>query len=93
MVDIISALQQKRLRLTREKSAIKEEAEKKISALDAEIETIDKAREAINNAIKDILCPVCKGTGSVRECDAAGQMEDVECSACHGTGVKLPEVD
>lgn len=91
MVDIISALQKKRVSLTREKQRIHDEAQRRMAELDAEIEEVDKARETINNAVKDLLCPTCKGTGSVRRCDAAGSMEDDVCPTCHGTGVKTKE--
>ena len=32
------------------------------------------------------ICPSCNGTGNERYCDAAGDMDDRDCSACNGIG-------
>lgn len=86
--DQMSALAAKRAKLVHYKQEIQADAQRKTSDIDAEIKAIDRAIKTLNDAVKDYLCPVCKGSGNVRQCDAAGQMEDVKCSACNGTGVK-----
>jgi len=87
MVDIISALSQKRTKLYQKKREIELEAQQRIREIGNEISDIENALHILNDAVADYLCPDCKGTGSVRKCDAAGQMEDVTCPRCHGTGV------
>jgi len=87
MADIIYALSQKRARLYERKRKVREEAEKQIREIDSEIQVVERAIQILNDAVSEYLCPACKGTGSTRRCDAAGQMEDVTCTRCHGTGV------
>lgn len=87
MTDVIYALVQKKSRLCERKRAIKADADKQIKQIDIEIAEVDRAIETLNQAVKDYLCSDCRGTGSVRKCDAAGQMDDDICPRCHGTGV------
>lgn len=87
MPDIITALHKKRQDLVSQKSVIRAEYEYKMTVADEEIKRIDKALETLNAAVQEYLCPHCKGTGTVRKADAAGQMEDWPCPKCKGTGV------
>ena len=32
------------------------------------------------------ICPSCNGSRTERYCDAAGDMDDRDCSSCKGTG-------
>ena len=88
-MDIITALNRKRTVLVRQKNEIHKEAQRRIAEIDQELSKVDAAWETLNSVLQDFLCPVCNGTGTTRQCDAAGQMEDVECTACGGTGVKM----
>lgn len=89
MADVIGALSRKRTRLVERKRRVKTEADQQIAEIDREIAEVDKAIGVVNEAVKDILCKTCGGTGSVRRCDAAGQMDDDTCPDCKGTGVKI----
>ncbi len=89
MADVVMALTRKKARLIEQKKRVMDEAQRQVREIDAEIEDTNKALAAIDDAVKDILCPVCRGTGSVRKCDAAGDFDDETCSACKGTGIKI----
>lgn len=73
MPDVILALSQKRSQLYRRKLKIEQDMQQQIKDINYEISVIDNAINTLNNAIADYLCPDCRGTGSVRKCDAAGQ--------------------
>lgn len=87
MEDVITTLTKKRAHLYDKKRKIELDTTNQISQINLEIAKVEKALKTLNDAIKDYLCPRCKGSGSVRVCDAAGQMEDDTCPVCHGTGV------
>lgn len=89
MADMVMALTRKKARLIEQKRRVMDEAQRQVREIDAEIEDTNKALAAIDDAVKDILCPTCHGDGTVRHCDAAGDMEDVTCPACKGTGIKI----
>lgn len=40
-----------------------------------------------------VKCGACNGNGTERYCDAAGDMDDRECSACHGRPLNLWRCD
>ena len=87
MADVITALAKKKACLCDRKRKIELDAANQINEINLEIAEIEKALKILNNSIKDYLCPRCNGSGSVRACDAAGQMEDDTCPVCHGIGV------
>ena len=82
----IASLKKQIREVEKEKAAAIEEYDRKIKFLKYEIEKFDPLIKAMEEAVKDYACPRCKGSGSVRRCDAAGQMEDVECPDCNGRG-------
>ena len=87
--DVISVLTTKRRNLAERKRQVQRDAEREISSIDAEIAEVNKAITMVNEAIKDYICPSCRGTGNVRKTDAAGGLEDVTCPVCNGTGVRF----
>ncbi len=87
--NIVMALTKKKARYAELKRKVQEEADCQIREYDAEIKNIDRVISQINEAVKDILCPACCGSGTTRHMDAAGQMEDWPCPRCKGTGVKM----
>lgn len=86
--DVFTALALKRSRLAEAKNEVKDEYEKKLKAIDAEIKKVDAAIKTMNEALEPYLCPTCNGSGTERYCDAAGDMDDMTCRTCHGTGIK-----
>lgn len=89
MPDTIGALAKKKAKLVEWKRKVRKDAERQIVEIDRQIADLDKAIDLVNEAVKDILCPTCHGCGTVRHCDAAGDMEDATCPTCKGTGVKI----
>ena len=87
--DVISLLTAKRRNLAEQKSQVLKEAEREIAHIDAELADVNKAISMLNDAIKEHICPSCRGTGNVRQTDAAGGLEDVTCPVCNGTGVRF----
>lgn len=90
MADVIGALNRKRASLNSQKQQIRAEADREIAGIDAELADVDRAIKTLNDAVKEYLCKTCGGEGTIRKPDAAGQMEDCRCPACHGTGVCHP---
>lgn len=88
-MNIMLALTSKRNRLLKERQELRLDYKQRVSEIDHELGAIEKAIEQCNEAIKDCHCPRCGGTGEARFCDAAGQMDSIECPACHGTGVNI----
>ena len=86
-MDVTKALYKKREALQNEARAIEREAKTKIEEIKTRIHAVDAAIETVNEALKDCVCPMCHGTGTVHHCDAAGQMESEPCKDCHGTGI------
>ena len=93
MVNVIEALNAKKQRLLAWKRQAKRDYEKTAKQIDEQIANVDKAMTTINAAMKDILCPRCKGEGTIRCPDAAGQMDDYPCPVCKGTGILLDKPD
>lgn len=61
---------------------IKQEALNKINKeYDIEIKDLEKTLNHLES-----LCTKCGGAGTERYCDAAGDIDDRECSKCCGTG-------
>ena len=85
--DIVHTLSRKRNELYERKRAIEIEMQRQIEETEDEIANLDSALDTLNKAVSDYLCARCKGTGSIRKCDAAGQMEEVTCPYCCGTGI------
>ena len=85
---ILNALISKRNRLTESRERLKEKYEFRIAELDKKIADIDSAVSTVNEVLETVLCPNCRGRGTVRKFDVAGQGGNVECEICGGTGVK-----
>ena len=88
MVDVIGVLFKKRTALVQRRRAIEDDFKRQMEEVNSEIRKVDEAISTLNEATKDFLCHRCHGTGEIRRCDAAGQMEDWPCPDCYGTGVK-----
>ena len=88
MNDLVSELVRRKQHYISLKRDIIKNAAEQCKELDIEIQNIDKAASVILDVISHFICPRCKGTGEVRKCDAAGQMESVKCTYCKGTGIK-----
>ena len=91
MVDVISALTAKRTRLIQEQRSLETEYQAKKAHIGHELQMINHALDTINEAVEPLLCSRCHGAGTIRVCDAAGDMDDETCQDCAGTGVKLKE--
>lgn len=87
-MDATKALWQKRDALIKQQREIREEAKRRTTEIGKQINAIEAAIATINDALEDCICPICRGKGTVRHCDAAGQMESCDCEHCHGTGIK-----
>ena len=88
MIDVMMALAKRKERLVARRHEVFSTYLRETDAIDAELKEVDSAIRKVNEAIQDYLCPVCNGTGEMRVCDAAGQMESIFCTECHGTGIK-----
>lgn len=88
MIDVMMALAKRKERLIARRREAFSAYQRETDAIDAELKDVDSAIQKVNEAIKDYLCPACNGTGEMRFCDAAGQMESIFCTECHGTGIK-----
>lgn len=93
MVNAIEALNAKKQRLLAWKQNLKADYERTVQTIDEQIANIDKAASIVNTAVQDILCPRCKGEGTIRCPDAAGQMGNYPCPVCKGTGFLLDNLD
>ncbi len=91
MFNIIDTLVDKRARLLKARRAIREEADRKIASLDAEISQINEAIDVINDACKPLICTCCGGTGEERYTDGAGSRDTRTCTKCGGTGIAVKE--
>ncbi len=89
MVDVVGALTRKKQQLLRQERSIREDADRRLAEVQAELKTVNNALQTINEALANVLCSYCNGTGSIRRADAAGQMEDWPCPRCKGTGVQF----
>lgn len=89
MINVVEALNAKRSRLFNRKREIREETKRVIAEIDKEIADLDEAVGLVLKALDDVICPHCKGEGTIRRSDAAGQSECVQCPHCAGTGVKI----
>lgn len=86
--NIFNMISTRRNQLLIQKGNLTTEYKQKLAEIDSELNDLDNTIKIICKAIQPNICPVCKGSGYTRRCDAAGQMEDVKCDTCHGTGIK-----
>lgn len=91
MLDIVKVMTDKRLDLQKRKQRMEETHRQVIANVDKQINEIDLALAKINEYIEPYVCPKCKGSGFVKVCDAAGDMDEEPCHICGGTGLKPPE--
>lgn len=92
MPDYMMALTRRKTAILERKRRLHDDYLKQVAECNHEIADIDKAISMVNEAVKDILCPRCNGSGSIRVCDAAGDMDDERCPSCCGTGIKIEGV-
>lgn len=86
--NVIGALYEKIRRLNQRKTSLTVEYNARCAEIDCELATLQSALQTANDAVKDILCPYCKGTGDESYTDAAGSRDSRKCSHCSGTGIK-----
>lgn len=91
MLDIVKIMTKKRLNLQKRRQRMEETHRQVIAGVDKQINEVDLALAKINECIEPYICPKCKGTGVVKVCDAAGDMDEVPCHTCMGTGLKMSE--
>lgn len=84
---------EKKASLQRERKALSEEYRRKITQIDEEIAEVEKTISMLEESLQVYMCRICKGRGTIRRLDAAGQTEDAVCSACDGTGVSASKLD
>lgn len=88
-VDIASILIRKRDNLIKIRDEIQNEANRQVQEIEEDLEGIRAALNTFNELAKDLVCPSCEGSGSIRYTDAAGSRDYKTCPACKGTGVNL----
>lgn len=88
-IDIHAVLSTRKLQIEQRRKALLEEYVRGLHNLKEEEERIDAALEVLANAVPPYLCKLCYGSGTVRVCDAAGDLDDDVCPVCHGTGVRV----
>ena len=89
MPDYVMALNQKRMAIQNQKDQLYREYKTKLISLDSELDAVNEALAVMNEAVKDILCKRCDGSGMERYCDAAGDIDERPCAACRGTGITM----
>ena len=90
-VDIHGVLFARKLKIAQRRQALEEKYQRDLQDLREEEKQIDAALEVIANAVQPYLCKRCHGSGNIRVCDAAGDMDDEICPVCHGTGVRMDD--
>ena len=85
----MTALVRRKAAVLTRKQHLHDNYQRQVAEYDREIADIDKAISLVNEAVKDILCQRCDGSGIVRVCDAAGDFDDDYCPDCRGTGFKI----
>lgn len=87
-IDIHAVLSTRKLQIAQRREELQKEYKRDLQELKEEEERIDAAFEVLANAVQPYLCKRCRGSGTVRVCDAAGDFDDDVCPVCHGTGVQ-----
>jgi|InofroStandDraft_1065614.scaffolds.fasta_scaffold12138_3 DnaJ-class molecular chaperone len=88
MINVLEMLSKRRMALQQKKNKIQEEANLRIAEIDKEISDLDTSIASVQTVLDTVICPSCKGVGTVTIYDAAGQRDHVRCLACAGTGIK-----
>ena len=91
--DIFKIIAARRVQLITTKRHLTTEYKKKLAEIDSELNDLNDVIDTIEKFVQPYVCPVCKGTGYTRRCDAAGQMEDIKCETCHGIGISIKQTD
>ena len=85
---ILAQLNENVKRLDKEIDAMKKRHEEELAPLLDNRAKLETSIVTIKNTINHIVCHRCGGSGTIRVCDAAGQMDDeIDCPDCRGTGV------
>lgn len=87
MSKFIQGLAAKRADLCRQRKAIEDAYLEQLESINAQIQRLDAAIDAVSEAIEPFICPACHGDGDIRVSDAAGGRNTKACPICHGTGV------
>ena len=90
-IDIHGVLSSRKLNIAQRRHNLYEKYQHDLNELREEEKQIDAALKVIADAVAPYLCKRCHGSGEVRVCDAAGDMDDDVCPVCHGTGVRLED--
>lgn len=90
MPNILKNLEKKEKAIQEQVQQEKERHQRKMYDLNLDLNILRRAREKVEYAAEDLVCPRCKGTGEeVTGTDAAGQTERGRCPLCEGTGINL----
>lgn len=86
--NVVVAIYEKICRLNELKSTMTQQYNARCKKIDEELDVLRSALQTANDAVKDVLCDRCDGTGEESFTDAAGSRDTRECHACGGTGIK-----
>lgn len=90
-IDIHGVLSARKLKIAQRRQVLTEKYQHDLQELREEEKQIEEAFAVIAKAVAPYLCKRCHGSGTIRVCDAAGDMDDDVCPDCRGTGVRLED--
>ena len=90
-IDIHGVLSARKAKIAQRRQALEEKYQHDLQELREEEKQIDGALAVIAKAVAPYICKRCYGSGTIRVCDAAGDMDNDVCPVCCGTGVRLED--